>query len=687
MHSLISGLSALRFSRKSVPFALVLIAALSFGLFIPTLGFYQDDWPILYFQGTGGLAGLWKLHLYQSRPLATGLYALAFALIGNQVWLWHLLTLALRVLTLWIGWSALSRLWPGHERILAWFALLFAVYPLFLLQPLSVTYLIHWAGFALFTASVWFMVRAFQSPQRHGLYLTASALFTAGHLFVIEYYAGLELARPLLLWFLLPSAGPIRARLVRLARASLLHGVALAVFVSYRIAWLPRPFEGFDQNPPQMLFDFLEAPLATLAALLGIMLKDSVHILLSTWANVFTVTQWDLSRPVDLVAIAAAVLAGVGAFHYVKRLRQSPLQDRQDSKAPRQMFWLGLSFTVLGPLPAWVTYQTITANNLLWSNRFGLGSMLGAALIFAAGVSIVVRVRYRGLVLSLLIGFTVAFHLISANDYRWSATKQAQFYQQLHWRAPYIEPGTAIFSDGELFGFMGEYPTSFALGLLYHPEQASTDVPPYWFFSLNKHFSSDYDSLVAGVPVSSRTYSASFQGNSKRALVIYFEPELNQCLWVLSPDDAAIEALPRITRDVAAISNLNRIRSRAPSDLDLGLFNTEMSPNWCYYYQKADLARQFESWSEIIALWAAAQAQNVGPANGVEYLPFIHGFAHAGDWATAAELTLAAKSYAQGINPQLCTTWRQLYERTGESEERTQTIHAVERDLGCELQQ
>ena len=93
--------------------------------------------------------------------------------------------------------------------------------------------------------------------------------------------------------------------------------------------------------------------------------------------------------------------------------------------------------------------------------------MVGAGLVIAAGVSVIIRERYRGLVLGLLVGFSIAFHLICSNDYRWSETKQAQFYQQLSWRVPYIEPGTAIFSDGELFGYMGEYPTSFALGMLY----------------------------------------------------------------------------------------------------------------------------------------------------------------------------------------------------------------------------
>ena len=150
MQQLIKQIATIRFSRRTVPLALLGISVISFGLLVPGLGFFQDDWPILYFQATEGAAGLWKLHLYQIRPLGAGVYTAAFALLGNQVVLWHAASLGVRILTVWLSWRALLLLWPGQERLLTWAALLFAIYPLFLLQPLSVTYLIHWVGFAVF---------------------------------------------------------------------------------------------------------------------------------------------------------------------------------------------------------------------------------------------------------------------------------------------------------------------------------------------------------------------------------------------------------------------------------------------------------------------------------------------------------------------------------------------------------
>jgi hypothetical protein len=74
---------------------------------------------------------------------------------------------------------------------------------------------------------------------------------------------------------------------------------------------------------------------------------------------------------------------------------------------------------------------------------------------------------YRMIILCSLVGFSISFHLLNSNNYRWLWIKQTNFYHQLYWRAPYIEPKTAILSDGEIFPRMGDYPTSFALSTLY----------------------------------------------------------------------------------------------------------------------------------------------------------------------------------------------------------------------------
>lgn len=84
----------------------------------------------------------------------------------------------------------------------------------------------------------------------------------------------------------------------------------------------------------------------------------------------------------------------------------------------------------------------------------------------------------------------------------------------------------------------------------------------------------------------------SFSGSSKDSLIIYYEPE-GRCLWVLNPNDATHIELPQIIREILPAANLNRIKPDRvrPDYPPETIFGPEPAHTWCYYYQKADLAR------------------------------------------------------------------------------------------------
>jgi hypothetical protein len=94
-----------------------------------------------------------------------------------------------------------------------------------------------------------------------------------------------------------------------------------------------------------------------------------------------------------------------------------------------------------------------------------------------------------------LIAASIGWHALNSNEYRRSWIEQTDFYWQLYWRAPYIAPGTAILSAGEILPRMGEYPTSFALSTLY-PESEQVEELKYYFFNLEKHFDTQLEDLI-----------------------------------------------------------------------------------------------------------------------------------------------------------------------------------------------
>jgi hypothetical protein len=181
-------------------------------------------------------------------------------------------------------------------------------------------------------------------------------------------------------------------------------------------------------------------------------------------------------------------------------------------------------------------------------------------------------------------------------------------------------------------------------------------------------------------------YSSHFSGASLDSLVILYEPENNQCLWVLRPEDQEYRALPEITREIAAISNLDRIKIDSPFErpIPIQIFGDEDKETWCYFYQKGDLARQFQDWDQVVRLWDKASTKDLRPENSYEYLPFIEGFARTGEWITAELMTYQAKRLAGGITPSLCSTWVRIEDETQSDESRDMILTDIKNKLGCQ---
>jgi hypothetical protein len=70
------------FTEYSAPAAFLVLGILSFGLLIPRLGFYMDDWPYVFYAKVKGIDGLREMLYYDSRPNAAWLYMAGIRIIG-----------------------------------------------------------------------------------------------------------------------------------------------------------------------------------------------------------------------------------------------------------------------------------------------------------------------------------------------------------------------------------------------------------------------------------------------------------------------------------------------------------------------------------------------------------------------------------------------------------------------------
>lgn len=637
-----------------------------------------------------GASGYIQFYQYD-RPVSAWTYILTFPVLGSRPAAWHVFTLLLRWLTTAALWWTLIRLWPNHRREAAWTAFLFAIYPVFTQQSISVAYSQHWTCYLLYFISLGSMLQAFRSPRHFRLLTVLSLTASLLQLLTMEYFAGLELLRPALLWLLTGERpGQIRTRLAAMLRAWMPYLLLLGGFVVWRLFFLK--FPGEEANPPVLLKTMLAAPLDGLLRFLEIAIQDTVHLLITVWAGILAPANITLQEPFILFSWGMGALAALGIALFSLRVQPKiePQPDLEsDGTWKRQALAVGIAALLLGMLPVWFTDRQIIVGT--YSNRFGLPAMFGSSLLVVwLLVELVRKPVQRIVMLSLLVGLAVSMHLRIANDYRWSWVKQTRFYHQLSWRAPALQPGTAIFSEGEIFKYVGLYSHSMGVNLLYPPQQPVQQLP-YWFYSLGRDFAYSMPEFLKGTPlqpVNFRQYT--FNGHSSEGIVIYYNPDEQDCLEVLTPADATDPGLPEITRRAVKNSNLSRIlpgpqpQGYPPAEI----FGPEPERGWCYFYQKADLARQLGSWEEVAALGDEARASGFHPKapssnTPVEWMPMIEGYARIGRWDDAEALSLAVFEKDQRIDARLCSLWDHLVETTASSEARDRLAEVVRKSAKC----
>lgn len=88
-----------RLLETHVPMVLLLILILAFGIFIPQLGIYQDDWVFVYNAYARGSQGLREFLNADGSPFSSFLNVNLFRILGFKPLYWHLFNLIARWLT------------------------------------------------------------------------------------------------------------------------------------------------------------------------------------------------------------------------------------------------------------------------------------------------------------------------------------------------------------------------------------------------------------------------------------------------------------------------------------------------------------------------------------------------------------------------------------------------------------
>jgi hypothetical protein len=685
MNSIRSYWKQASYTEKSVPFALLVACIIGFGLTIPTLGFYMDDWPYVFYAFNKGIGSLSEMLLYDSRPYAAWLYILAFKILGFKPLYWHIAALLLRWLTVVLLWKTLTAIWPKRTREIVCVALLFALYPFFMLQPFAVGSTHHWVGFILFNFSLYLMVLASQN-KKYWVWLTLSAMtLQAVHLFTSEYFAGLELLRPFILWILISrEETKISTRLKRVILGWVPYILIFGVYGYWRATIFNNNEIGITRNTPVILSQLLSEPFKAIGFLITASIKDAVSVLTIGWQKAMSVDTLDFNSVFVRYRLIVSTISFIFAFIYLSKFKAQSDEENVSDDWPRGSILLAVVGLMIGGLPVWLVGRNIVeSKNLLSASRFGIPAMFGAAFLMALAINYFINDKKRKAVfLSLCIALAVNFQLDNTQEFQYSWEKQTLFAQQLLWRAPQIKPGTSILTDEEVLGVMGNYAVSFSINTTYQVKGLK-NTPPYWYFPY-LYTNPNVNDLLRGTPLEYGKLSMNFSGNSKQMILLDFNPGMNRCLWVMQPQDVNLRLVSEDMRQLSIGSDISLIQQSTPEPaLPEAIYGKENRQTWCYYFEKADLARQYNQWDEVVRLWKEASSLNLKTENGFEYIPFIEGFGHQENWEQVRFLTKSANKITAALEPSLCAMLDRISATTSPSQQRDDTIKNLKGYLKC----
>jgi hypothetical protein len=307
-------------------------------------------------------------------------------------------------------------------------------------------------------------------------------------------------------------------------------------------------------------------------------------------------------------------------------------------------------------------------------------------LIFAGVIHLIPWERVRIVLIVSLVALAVGRQFLSANNYAQDWQTQKDLFWQLTWRAPGIKPDTAIIMNEGALEYYADNSLSPVVNWVYAPEKRGEDIDYVLLYPTTRLRSDALPKLEPDLPIFTNYLAGTFHGNTSQVLAVYFMPPA--CMRILDPDvDRVNRLIPEqsLMRFASRLTNMSLITAEQTSQMP-DVYGAEPEHGFCYYFQKAELARQFGRWDEVVELGKIAFALNDHPIDPAERFVFIEGYAHGGEWERALELSNESYEVSpEVVGEMLCRLWERVEADTAPNAERSEALVEVRISFACDL--
>lgn len=615
---------------------ILLTTVITYGVSIPKLGYYHDDWFVLWSGQVRGAESIIPL-FSTDRPFMGVIYSFVYRLLGDTLANWHLYALLWRFIGGMAFFWILRLLWPNQKYITTLMAVLFIIYPGFLSQPNANTKQNHLYGFGTALLSIALMLQGMKtSKQGWKIFCSLlSIILTANYLFIYEYMIGFEGTRLILLGYTLfqDKFKDLRTLVKEIFKRAWPYWVVTVGFLYWRLF----VFEG-SRNATDV------------SGLAGSYTSNlrymSIQLILETAKDFLdaSIFAWFVG-PYQLFSVAlysnlafALLIAGIVIvliLLYTRLFNKwwgAEYNESNTHRLIRDFIWIGALIITFAILPVILSGRQLDLYDSYKS--YGLHP-IGGVVLFIVGVVLMFQPAFRRLILIALVGISVSTQILNADYWEQYWKVQREMWWQMTWRAPNIQADTLVMAYvSEGYNPQQDYEIWGPLNLIYNPGPAKAPAIQAEVLNSDTSFSI-FKKEVLNNHVRDIKLHRDFNN-----LLLLSIPSSGSCLHVIDgtlPVYSASESL--LVQNLGTYSHVDRIVPSGTAPVPpISIFGAEPTYDWCYYYQKASLARQSGNWEEISKLYDQVRELDLETDDKSEVIPFFEGLVNQGRYDDARSL-------------------------------------------------
>ncbi len=607
--------------------AIIIVGCLLYIPGVMGLGFYRDAWNYFYNLKVRGPEMLIQA-FNADRPADGYLIAGLYNLFGTNIKAYLIYDLIARILSSIFFSFTLLTVWPRRPKMAGLAGLLAVAFPGFLQQVDAITYLPHQTAMLSFMISLLLTVQAVKCRQRGlKILLTVFSMpFSFVYVMLMEYYVGMEIFRFGLI-YVMGIKHPERGKLKYFWKSILLYIpylLPIGGFLVWRLVFFKATRAGTD-FVSEIVKPFLIHPKHEIADLGVRMIKNVWKLFAGPW----TIPVHSLTNGLDMKVFVKTLIPSVVIFIIAifflflighGKSDESYAENRAECF---QALWYGLICGTVAILPLVISGRDINYSSSL--DRFAWPGMIGTILFMVGLFGVLGDCILSNLLIMISIITAVFVQLQNQNVYidLWKETKD--YWQQMIWRVPSLEPGTTIVSSAKILT-EEDYEIFCPASMIYYPYVNSWAPVSAEILSGN---------TVRDIQMGEKVYRKVreiYTEKDYQQLLAVSKPDANSCLRIIDGNNPIYSSrdwskIP----EIGAYSKTGQIILEPEEKSVYPYFlPEELDHNWCYYFEKMELALQMNDPETAAGLADEAAEKKFSAGDPVEMIPVIEAYVQTG---------------------------------------------------------